>query len=108
MSRQEDVNSAATPITALVMVGYVLAQVTLAEPDGTVASVMSWIPPFSAMLMPLRIASGTSSLVQIIGSAVLMLVVTAALARVAARIYERSVLHTGSRVSWRDALRVRA
>jgi ABC-2 type transport system permease protein len=108
VSRQEDVNSAATPITALVMVGYVLAQVTLAEPNGTVASVMSWIPPFSAMLMPLRIASGTSSLVQIVGSAVLMLVVTAALARVAARIYERSVLHTGSRVSWRDALRVRA
>ena len=108
VSRQEDVNSAATPITALVMVGYVLAQVTLAEPNGTVASVMSWIPPFSAMLMPLRIASGTSSLVQIVGSALLMLVVTAALARVAARIYERSVLHTGSRVSWRDALRVRA
>jgi ABC-2 type transport system permease protein len=108
VSRQEDVNSAATPITALVMVGYVLAQVTLAEPNGTVASVMSWIPPFSAMLMPLRIASGTSSLAQIIGSAVLMLVVTAALARVAARIYKRSVLHTGSRVSWRDALRVRA
>jgi ABC-2 type transport system permease protein len=39
---------------------------------------------------------------------VLMLVVTAALARVAARIYERSVLHTGSRVSWRDALRIGA
>jgi ABC-2 type transport system permease protein len=108
VSRQEDVNSAATPITALVMVGYVLAQVTLAEPTGTVASVMSWIPPFSAMLMPLRIASGTSSLAQIVGSAVLMLVVTAALARVAARIYERSVLHTGSRVSWRDALRIQA
>jgi len=108
VSRQEDANSAATPITALVMVGYVLAQVTLAEPKGTVASVMPWIPPFSAMLIPHRIASGTSSLVQIIGSAVLMLVVTAALARVAARIYERSVLHTGSRVSWRDALRIRA
>jgi ABC-2 type transport system permease protein len=108
VSRQEDVNSAATPITALVTVGYVLAQVTLAEPRGTVASVMSWVPPFSAMLMPRRIASGTSSLVQIFGSALLMLVVTAAFARVAARIYERSVLRTGSRVSWRDALRIRA
>ena len=107
VSRQEDVNSAATPITMLVMVGYVLAQVTLADPHGTAASVMSWVPPFSAMLMPLRIASGTTSLVQIIGSAVLMLLVTVALARVAARIYERSVLRTGTRVSWRDALRQR-
>lgn len=107
VSRQEDVNSAATPITMLVMVGYVLAQVTLADPTGTAASVMSWVPPFSAMLMPLRIASGTTSVVQIVGSAVLMLLVTVALARVAARIYERSVLRTGTRVSWRDALRQR-
>ena len=108
VSRQEDVNSAATPITMLVMVGYVLAQVTLADPSGTVATVMSWIPPFSAMLMPLRIASGTTDPVQIVGSVVLMLLVTVALARVAARIYERSVLRTGTRVSWSDALRARA
>jgi len=107
VSRQEDVNSAATPITMVVMIGYVLAQVTLADPTGTAASVMSWVPPFSAMLMPLRIASGTTSVVQIVGSAVLMLLVTVALARVAARIYERSVLRTGTRVSWRDALRQR-
>ena len=108
VSRQEDVNSAATPITTLIMVGYVLAQVTLADPGGAVASVMSWIPPFSAMLMPLRIASGTANLVQIVGSAVLMLLATVALAMVAARIYERSVLRTGTRVSWREALRPRA
>ncbi len=108
VSRQEDVNSAATPITMLVMAGYILAQVTLADPSGTVASVTSWIPPFSAMLMPLRIASGTTNPVQIVGSAVLMLLVTVALAKVAARIYERSVLHTGSRVSWSDAFRARA
>ncbi|MEO8518381.1 MAG: ABC transporter permease [Dermatophilaceae bacterium] len=108
VSRQEDVNSAAAPITMVVMVGYVLAQVTLASPSGTVASVMSWIPPFSAMLMPLRIASGTTGPLQIVGSAVLMLLMTVALARVAARIYERSVLHTGTRVSWRNALHLGA
>ena len=108
VSRQEDVNSAATPITMLVMVGYILAQVTLADPSGTVASVASWIPPFSSMLMPLRIAAGATSSMQIIGSVLLMLVVSAALAVVAARIYERSVLRTGTRVTWRDALRARA
>jgi ABC-2 type transport system permease protein len=108
VSRQEDVNSTATPITMLVTVGYVLAQITVADPSGTVASVMSWIPPFSAMLMPLRIAAGTTNPVQIVGSAVLMLLATAALAVVAARIYERSVLRTGRRVGWSEALRVRS
>jgi ABC-2 type transport system permease protein len=108
VSRQEDVNSTATPITMLVTVGYVLAQVTVADPSGTVANVMSWVPPFSAMLMPLRIAAGTTSPVQIVGSAVLMVLATAALAVVAARIYERSVLRTGARVGWREALSVRS
>lgn len=105
VSRQEDVNSASAPITMLVMVGYVLAQLTLADPTGTVPSVASWIPPFSAMLMPLRIASGTTTGVQIVGSVLLMLFATAALAVVAARIYERSVLRSGQRVSWSSALR---
>jgi ABC-2 type transport system permease protein len=105
VSRQEDVNSAATPVTTVVMVGYILAQITLADPDGTVSSVMSWIPPFSAMLMPLRVAAGTTNPVQVVGSAALMVLVTAALAVVAARIYERSVLRIGRRVSWNEVFR---
>ena len=107
VSWQEDVNAAATPITIVVIARYLLAQVTVQDLSGTVATVMSWIPPFSAMLMPLRIAAGTTNTVQIIGSAMLMLLTSAALAVVAARIYERSILRTGKRVSWSDAIRVR-
>jgi len=105
VSRQEDVNSVATPITLLIMVSYFLAQATVRDSSGTLASVMSWIPPFSAMLMPLRIAAGVTNPAQIIGSALLMLLATAALALVAARIYQRSVLRTGKRLSWTDAVR---
>lgn len=108
VSRQEDVNSAAAPITLLIIVSYFLAQVTVRNPTGALAAVMSWIPPFSAMLMPLRIAAGATDAVQIIGSAALMVLATAGLAAAAARIYQRSVLRTGKRVAWTDALRARA
>ena len=104
VSRQEDINAAGTPIMVFVMSSYLVAQVTFADPGGTIASVMSWIPPFSAMSMPLRVAAGTTSMVQIVGSAVLMMLATAALALVSARVYERSVLRIGKRVSWREAL----
>ncbi len=107
VSRQEDVNSAAAPITLLIVVSYFLAQATVRNPSGTLAAVMSWIPPFSAMLMPLRIAAGVTNSAQVIGSAVLMALVTAGLAVAAARMYERSVLRTGKRVTWTDALRAR-
>lgn len=108
VSRQEDVNSVATPITMLILVSYFLAQATVRNPSGTLAGAMSWIPPFSAMLMPLRIAAGATYPAQIIGSAILMVLVSAGLAVAAARIYQRSVLHTGTRMSWTDALRARA
>jgi len=105
VSRQEDVNAAAGPITVLIIVMYLLAQATLNNPGGTLASVMSWIPPFSAMLMPLRIAAGVTNPMQIIGSALLMLAVIAGLAVAGATVYERSVLRTGTRVTWKHALR---
>lgn len=104
VSRQEDIGSTTTPLTLLVVVMFLLAQVTLSNPDGTLSNVMAWIPPFSAILMPLRIAAGVTGAVQVVGSVVLMLAVIAALAQASAKIYERSVLHSGSRVRWKQAL----
>lgn len=104
VSRQEDIGSTTTPLTLLVIVMFVLAQVTLNSPDGTLSNVMAWIPPFSAILMPLRIAAGVTDPVQVVGSIVLMVLVITALAQVSAKIYERSVLHSGSRVRWRQAI----
>jgi ABC-2 type transport system permease protein len=108
VSRQEDINSVATPFSMLIMSSFYLAMYLMSDKAEALGAVMSWIPPFSAMLMPLRIAAGTTNPVQIVGSAVLMVLATAALAVVAARVYERSVLRTGQRVSWSEALRVRS
>lgn len=104
VSRQEDVNSASTPVNLLAFAVLFLAQFTLADPDGRVASVMSWVPPFSSALMPLRVAAGVTSPLQVVGAAALMLVASALLAVLAAKVYERSVLRTGATVSWKEAL----
>lgn len=104
VTRQEEVASATAPLTVLVLAMFFVAQGSVQDPDGTLSSAMSWIPPFSAILMPLRIASGVTGPVQVVGTVVLMVVVTLGLAVVAARVYERSVLRTGTRVSWQEAL----
>jgi len=104
VSRQEEVASTTTPLTVLVIAMFFLAQTSVRDPSGTLASVMSWIPPFSAILMPLRIAAGVASAVQVVGTVLLMAAVTAALAVVASRIYQRSVLRSGTRVRWKEAL----
>ncbi|CAM2769917.1 ABC transporter permease [Prescottella defluvii] len=104
VSRQEDVNSTAMPLTVLVMAMFFSAFTAVQDPDGTLSNVLSWIPPFSAILMPLRIAAGVASAAQIAGTIALMAVVTIAMSALAARIYKRSILRMGATVSWREAL----
>ena len=104
VSRQEEVGSATAPLTLLVLAMFFLAQAAVQDPSGTLSTVASWIPPFSAILMPLRIAAGVTSPVQVIGTVWLMGVATSVLAVMAAKIYQRSVLHTGTKVTWKQAL----
>ncbi|WP_137723429.1 ABC transporter permease [Prescottella subtropica] len=104
VSRQEDVNSTAMPLTILIMAMFFASFSAVQSPDGTLSNVLSWIPPFSAILMPLRIAAGVASGTQIVATVALMLVVTVGMSAVAARIYQRSILRIGKTVSWREAL----
>ncbi|MFC9788829.1 ABC transporter permease [Rhodococcus sp. NPDC127528] len=103
VSRQEDVNSTAMPLTLLIMAMFFTAFSAVSNPDGTLSNVLSWIPPFSAVLMPLRIAAGVTGPGQILGTIAIMLAVTIALSVVAAKIYQRSILRVGKTVSWKEA-----
>lgn len=104
VSRQEDVNATASPLMVLIIIMFFSAFSAVGDPDGTLSNVLSWIPPFSAILMPLRIAAGVASPIQVVGTIVLMLAVTAALSVLAAKIYQRSILRIGKVVSWKEAL----
>ncbi|GMA87954.1 hypothetical protein GCM10025868_32040 [Angustibacter aerolatus] len=104
VSRQEDVNSVTTPMNLLAVGSFLLAQYTLGQPDSTLSSVLAWVPPFSAMLVPVRIALGVSGWPEAVGSALLLLVVTALAAVLAARVYQHSVLRLGRKRSWREAV----
>jgi ABC-2 type transport system permease protein len=104
VSRQEDVGSVTAPLTILVVAMFLVAQTSLQDPGGTVATVLSWVPPFSAILMPLRIAAGVTGPAQVVGTVVLMVLATALLGALAAKVYPRSILRTGAKVSWKQAL----
>ncbi|MDG3014869.1 ABC transporter permease [Speluncibacter jeojiensis] len=104
VSRQEDLNSTTMPLTLLVIAMFAVAQACVQHPDGDLSNTLSWIPPFSTVLMPIRIAAGVTGTAQIVGTIALMLVACLAMSLLAARIYRRSILQTGTKVSWRDAL----
>ena len=105
VSRQEDIQSVITPVSIVVLVGFVVGfNLLLSDPRSTVLAVLSLVPPLSPLLMPGRTAVGAAPGWQVALALVLTLVFTAAVLALGGRIYERSVLRTGARVSLRSAL----
>ncbi|MBM6401701.1 ABC transporter permease [Phycicoccus sonneratiae] len=98
-SRTEEVQSTATPLTMLVMAVF-FGSLFL---DGAAKVVVSYLPPFSAVLMPTRLLEGTAQWWEALVALALLLVAAGAVVRVAERLYRRSLLQTGGKLSMRQA-----
>jgi ABC-2 type transport system permease protein len=105
VSRQEDVASVALPVTLVLVASWIIA-LTVAAPDpgSPATTVFSFIPVFSPVIMPVRIAAGVAPFWEVGISVVLVIATIAGLAAIAGRIYRNSVLHVGGRVKLSDAL----
>jgi ABC-2 type transport system permease protein len=104
VSRQEELSGVLTPATMLLMAAYLVGFVAVQSPDGTLTHVLSIVPPFSAMVMPVRSAVIEVPLWETALAMGLMVVAATAVLLIGGRIYQRAVLRTGARVRWREAL----
>lgn len=106
VSRQEDLGGVQAPVLAPIIAAWVMGiSILPAHPDSGIVSVMSMIPLCAPVLMPMRIALGTAPLWQMLTSLGLTFALAFLLVPLAARVYRNSVLHSGARVPWREALR---
>ncbi|PXY30929.1 ABC transporter permease [Prauserella muralis] len=105
VSRQEDMQAVLTPVTIVLLIGFITGFTVIQEPDGTLAVVLSLVPLLSPILMPGRIATGAAGGLEIAVALVLTLAAITALTWLGGRVYRAAVLRTGSRVRLTDALR---
>ena len=105
VSRQEDLQSVLTPLTLVLMVGFFISFGVASDPNGTLAQVVSFIPPVAPMTMPPRIALGEASALEVAGALAVTLGAAALLVPLAARIYSGAVLRTGGTIKLREAWR---
>lgn len=102
VSRIEDTGSVLMPVIMLVMIPYFA--VIFFNDNDLVLTIMSYVPFSAAVGMPVRLFLGTAEwwepLLSLVILAASALVVTA----IGARIYSRSVLRTGRRVTLAEAL----
>ena len=75
------------------------------QPTSTSSTVLSLIPPITPFLMPMRMAAGAASVLEIVIAVALLVIATGAVTKLSGRIYEQVLLRRGARIPWRDALR---
>jgi ABC-2 type transport system permease protein len=105
VSRQEDLASVITPTTILLVAGFFIAIRSAGDPGGTLATVTSFIPGLSPLVMPVRMAAGGAPWWQVVAAVLVMLVGIALVVRLAGRIYAGALLRTSGRTKIREALR---
>ena len=98
-SRTEDVQSTSTPLTMLTMAMFFAALLV----EGTAKTVLSFVPPFSSIIMPMRVLEGSAPWWQALLALAILVVTAAFIVRVAARLYQRSLLQTQGRLSIKQA-----
>ena len=105
VSRQEDVQSATSPLMMLIMIGYFMSIFGLQAIDETWVKVASLVPFFSPYLMLARVSMGHVEAWEFALAIALLAVAIAIALVVAARIYSAGVLLYGQRVGLRQVLR---
>ena len=102
VSRIEDVQQMITPMTLLVVAGFMIAMFGLGKPDAPFITVTSFIPFFTPMIMFLRVGMLTIPIWEaLLGIAILVATITI-LAIFGARVYRGGVLMYGQSNSFKD------
>jgi ABC-2 type transport system permease protein len=106
VSRQSDVNSTILPVQLPLIIAYALSYtVVYANGASTFYHVLGFLPPTAPIAMPVLYAAGDVPVWQVAVAAVLTAVGTVWMARIAVRIYSNSILKTGPRISFRQAIK---
>jgi ABC-2 type transport system permease protein len=105
VSRQEDLGSVLTPASMLLILGFFVAIQAAGDPTGTLATVTSFVPGLSPLVMPVRQAAGEAAGWEVALAVVLMLLAIGLAVRLGGRVYAGALLRTSGKTKLREALR---
>lgn len=105
VSSEQDSQQAQMPVTFLLVIGIVAITAVTNDPRGDTATVMTNVPFWSPMLMPMRFFLGGATVGQVAVSMLILAASTVVVARAAAKIYRVGILMYGKRPSLRELVR---
>jgi ABC-2 type transport system permease protein len=105
VSSEQEIQQVQMPITMLLVVGIVCLQVVSNDPRGSSSELMTMVPLWSPMLMPMRYVLGGASLGEVGISLAILVVSTYLVVRAAAKVYRVGILLYGKRPGLRELVR---
>jgi ABC-2 type transport system permease protein len=103
VSRSEDANTIAMPMSMTAVVGFFVSIAALNDPDGIVAVIFTFVPLTSPFVVPVRTALEAIPLWEYLAALVIAVAAIIVLTRMAGRIYAGGLLRYGGRVKVREA-----
>lgn len=108
VSRMEDAQTAAAPLSILAVVGYFFSFIALNDPAGIWAKVGTYFPFTAPYVAPVRLALGEIAPWEMALAVVVTIAAIVVMVWLAGRVYAGGLLQFGTRVKWREAFRSRS
>lgn len=105
VSSEQDTQQVQMPVTMLLVIGVLCLQLVSNDPRGSTTAIMTMVPFWSSMLMPMRYVLGGATPGEVALSLLILVVSTVVIARVAAKIYRVGVLMYGKRPGLQELIR---
>lgn len=105
VSSEQDTQQVQTPVMMLLVIGVLCLPMISNDPRGSASAIMTMVPFWSSMLMPMRYVLGGATLGEVAISIAILVVSTVLIARAAAKIYRVGVLMYGKRPGVRELVR---
>jgi ABC-2 type transport system permease protein len=103
--RVEDLQNSSGPVLLVVTASFMGTVAAAGDPGGTLARVLSFLPPSAPLAMPMRMAHGGVAVWEVAVAGALTVAAAYALVLLAERAYTGAALRSGARTPLRAALR---
>lgn len=106
VSKPEDIQSANTPVALIAVIGFYLSYFTMMNPTSDLNVLASMLPISSPFCMPFRIMMGLANTTDVLISIAILLITILIVAKVAIKIYSNAILNYGTKISFKDMVKI--
>ena len=106
VSKPEDIQSANQPVVIITIAGFYLAYFTMMNPTSELNLFAALLPISSPFCMPFRIMMGLSNATDIVLSIGILIITILIIAKVAIKIYSNAILNYGTKMSFKDIVKI--